>query len=127
MIAARRADGVDRDGLIAALAIAPSTYSRNKYPTLYADEAAMRTRRRARILRSLARQLAASPGGVIERQADGTFVVRIEIPELSYRRSATLSQLERDLVVYLSARLIGEPPGEELARVESAIARLSIA
>ncbi|NUP06933.1 MAG: hypothetical protein HOW73_12845 [Polyangiaceae bacterium] len=123
---------LDEEGLLCALVIAPSTYSRNRFFRLYEHGAMRSVQRRAKLVRGLVRQLARSKDA--ERTVtpvDEGVEVRVVVPSLGYRRTTTLSRVEHDLVVYLLARLdvrLTEAEAEVLAaraRVEGALFRLS--
>jgi hypothetical protein len=116
--------GIDTDAVLCALALAPSTYSRNKHPDLYADVGVRRAQRRARVLRSLVRQVLSYGAAPAERGPTG-YVLRVDAPELGYRREARLTELEHDLVLYLLARARGEDAPECRDRIESVLARLA--
>ncbi len=119
------AGSVDPEGILCALALAPSTYSRNKHPSLYADPAVRRAQRRARLLRGLVRQVLRF--GITSTEVDGEGVVlRIVAPDLAYRREARLTSLEHDLVRYLAARAEGSRAPEACARIEAVLARLAL-
>ena len=123
---------VDREALLAALVIAPATYSRNRFFELYKDPEVFRVRRRASQLRSIVRHVTrAAPGeeGEIVSVADAggdrvelTYTVRA----LGLRRTAVLSPIELSLVRFAMARALGgPPPGDpDRARVEAVLARL---
>jgi len=115
---------LDADAVLCALALAPSTYSRNKHPDLYADLGVRRAQRRARLLRSLVRQVLSFGAAPAERDESGFFVLRVDARDLGYRREARLSDLEHDLVLYLLARARGGDAPECRARIESVLARL---
>ncbi|KYF93391.1 hypothetical protein BE20_09455 [Sorangium cellulosum] len=53
---------IDLEALFVALVLAPSTFSRNRFYSLYADPEARRVRRRAALLRSIVRQLVGGAG-----------------------------------------------------------------
>lgn len=114
----------DADAVLCALAIAPSTYSRNKNPDLYEDMGVRRAQRRARIVRGLVRQVLRFGAPPAERSPDG-FVLRVDAPELGFRREARLTELEHDLLQYLLARARGEKAPEARERIESVLARLA--
>lgn len=124
------AEPLDRDGLLCALALAPSTYSRNRSFGLYEDRAVMALARRARVLRGLVRQLA-RPDAERSSERRGDYVeLALSVPALNYRRVARLTALEHDLVLYLLSRAgpgvsAGADVGPAQARVEAALARLS--
>ncbi len=115
---------LDAEAVLCALVLVPSTYSRNQHPELYADPEMRRAHRRARVVRSLVRQMLMHGAAPAERGPAG-YVVRIEAPALGYRREARLTDLEHDLVSYLFARARGENAAEPLGRIERVLARLS--
>src|SRR5689334_20990395 len=127
------ADGafpLDEDGLLCALVLVPSTYSRNRFFRLYEQPAMRAVQRRARIVRGLARQLLRASDGfrsVVRRPAGGV-EVEIVVPSLGYRRRSLLTEMEYDLLLYLVNR-IGRGADPEAAaartRVEGALERLS--
>ncbi len=114
----------DADAVLCALALAPSIYSRNKNPDLYEDHAVRRAQRRARVVRGLVRQVLRFGAEPAERAPSG-FVLRVDAPELGFKREARLTELEHDLVLYLLARARGETAPEARERIESVLARLS--
>jgi hypothetical protein len=97
----------DPEALTVAMAIVPGVYSRNRYFDLFAAAEVRRARRRAALLRGLARELAGSHGEV-----DGFAVMRDEEgAELRYRvramrvsRRVTLSELETSCLAFLAER-----------------------
>ena len=125
---------IDREALLAALVIAPATYSRNRFFEMYRDPETYRIRRRASQLRSIVRQITrADPA---ERGESVSFVPagggRVEltyaVPALNLRRTALLDPIELSLVrfaVARASRVEEPPPGDpDRARVEAALARL---
>jgi hypothetical protein len=125
---------IDREALLAALVIAPATYSRNRFFELYRDPEAYRVRRRASQLRSIVRHITcADPAelgeGVSFVPVGGDRVeVTYAVPALSLRRKALLDPIELSLVRFAmarAARIEGPLPGDpDRARVEAALARL---
>lgn len=116
---------MDRDALLCALVLAPSTYSRNRFFSLYQDDEFRVVRRRASIVRSLVRQLARqSSAPSVEPAGDGWVLLTIDQPELSLRRSTRLQALELALVRYQVARAQGVKADAERAPIEEALARL---
>ncbi|HSC88610.1 MAG TPA: hypothetical protein VLC09_15110 [Polyangiaceae bacterium] len=130
---------VDSDALLVALVVAPGTYSRNKYFTLFQDPEAHRTRRRAQLVRSILKDLTEpwpaqqGPHGRVAPQAvvvaemaveGGTrLVYRVE--EFDYTRSAILTPLELSALRFALARAgRGAVSPEDRRRVESALARI---
>lgn len=114
----------DADAVLCALALAPSTYSRNRNPDLYEDMGVRRAQRRARVVRGLVRQVLRFGAPPAERAPEG-YVIRVDAPELGYRREARLTELEHDLFLYLLARSRGEKAPEACERIESVLARLA--
>jgi hypothetical protein len=126
--------GIDREALLAALVLAPATYSRNRFFDLYKDPDVYRIRRRASQLRSIVRQVTGvDPRQVGERvrfaPAGGDRVeLSYAVPALGLRRTALLDPIELSLVRLAIARVdpAGPPPGDpDRARVEAALARLA--
>jgi len=126
---------LDREALLAALTIAPATYSRNRFFELYAHPELRRVRRRASVLRSIVRHLArATPGepgeilGVLP-VGDGRVELTYVVPVLGLRRTALLDPIELSLVRFAVARGKGDggpPPGDpDRACVEAVLARLA--
>lgn len=131
----RGAASIDREALLAALVIAPATYSRNRFFELYKDPELYRIRRRASQLRSIVRHVtrasaeeagervrfAPAPGGRVE--------LSYAVPSLGLRRTALLDPIEIALVRFAMARAGGPggpPPDDpDRARIEAALARLS--
>lgn len=123
---------LDADGLLCALVLAPSTYSRNRFFRMYEDPAMKSVLRRARLVRNLVRQLARADGtSSVAVREDGTVELEIAIDSIGYRRRSMLAAVEHDLVVYLASRVKGslavasEDALQAKTRVESAIERLS--
>jgi hypothetical protein len=126
---------IDREALLAALVIAPATYSRNRFFELYKDPAIGRVRRRASQIRSIVRHLArAVPSepaeilGVAPAAGDRVELTYV-VPALGLRRTALLEPIELSLVRFAVARARGDggpPPDDpDRARVEAALARLA--
>src|SRR5450432_4446382 len=90
---------VDRDALLCALVLAPVTFARNRFFTLYTLPWARRTRSRATQLRTMVRHLSAQERWKAEVRdmrpsADGGVVLRYGVPGLSLERTALLDPLE---------------------------------
>lgn len=116
---------LDEDGLLAALVLAPGTYSRNQHFDLYQRHDLARIQRRARVVRSLVRMLVREEAKSVSKSPEGAWVVvRVEIPALGLRRTARLTPIEFDLVEFLHARAEGQRPPSPL-RVDAALLRLS--
>jgi hypothetical protein len=127
--------GIDREALLAALVLAPATYSRNRFFELYRDPEVYRVRRRASQIRSIVRHVtrvspaelgelvrfAPSPGDRVE--------LTYAVPALGLKRTALLDPIEVALVRYALARARGDwRAGEDDAdrtQVEAALARLA--
>lgn len=121
------ADPIDLDGLLCALVLVPSTYSRNRNFGLYQDPPTRAVLRRSRLIRALVRELLRPEEKTIATEArEGGVTLTVEIPALQFRRRALLSPLEHDLIEYLLARSIGKRAEEPARRVEHALARLAM-
>ncbi len=128
----RKALSVDLEALLCALVLVPTTYSRNRFYSLYENPEAVKTRRRASRLRGIIRQLLGSgetdPGEIVGEQilADGRVLMRFRVDGLSYRRTTSLSALEAAVVRYALARGVGERATEADRKVvEAALAQLA--
>lgn len=116
---------VDRDGLLAALVLAPGTYSRNKNFELYRSTELMGVQRRARMVRTLLRLMMREEDKTIEiERGVDEFVITVKVPALGLKRITRLSPLEFELVEFLRARASGEAPRSP-PRVDAALLRLS--
>ncbi len=127
--------GIDREALLAALVIAPATYSRNRFFELYKDPEVYRIRRRASQIRSIVRHVTranpAEPGEILSLCP--TTGDRVEltyaVPALGLKRTALLDPLEIALVRVAIARAEGRDaaPSDDpdRARIEAALARLA--
>lgn len=127
---------MDREALLAALVLAPATWSRNRFFDLYKDPALRRVHRRAAALRAMVRHLgrpsAAEP---VERvalapRADGGGELAYEVPAIGLRRTATLDPLELALLRFALAQPEGSASPLALAagdrrRIEAVLARLA--
>ncbi|WP_437278724.1 hypothetical protein WME90_47240 [Sorangium sp. So ce375] len=86
---------VDLEALLVALVLAPSTFSRNRFFSLYADPEARRVRRRAALLRSIVRQLVAGADRAgLAPAASGGALLTYDVPSLGLKRTAALDALE---------------------------------
>lgn len=126
-----------------ALILAPGTFSRNKFFSLFEDETLREARRRAQMVRSLVKDLTepwmlegdipshASAVEVQERSLGGkehepTHVLSFLVPEFNYRREAHLTSLEAAALRYcLSRAKVGEISAGEKRLVERHLSRLS--
>jgi hypothetical protein len=136
---------VDRDALLAALVLAPTTFARNRFFALFKEPWAAKARARAGQLRMIVRHLSPEVGG--EREAGAEVfevsnegertVLRYTVPALHLVRTAVLERLELALLRFaLLRRGVGgaEPPdlagalrmtNDDRALVEGALAKLS--
>jgi hypothetical protein len=130
------AAGRDPDALLVALVLDPSTYSRNRFFDLYSDPAVRRVRRRAALVRSILRHLAATAprGARLEDVLDvaspepGWVELSYTVPRLGLRRTTRLESLELSLVRFAVARGAGRClPAEDAdrIRVEGALRTLA--
>jgi hypothetical protein len=121
---------VDPDALLCALILAPRTFPRNRYFSLYEDVVARKVRRRASRVRGIIRQLVA--GGVEQAEitgetvlGDGRFLIRYRIEKLALSRTVALSPLEAAAMHYAMHRAgIGTLDADDRGLVESALERL---
>ena len=93
---------VDRGALLSALVLAPGTFARNRFFSLFSESSARKIRSRAALLRTIVRQLAQdSPRAEfaeLRPDADGRYLVRYSIRRLSLQRTSLLDRLELALV-----------------------------
>lgn len=121
---------VDPDALLCALILAPRTFPRNRYFSLYEDAVARKVRRRASRVRGIIRQLVA--GGVEQAEitgetvlGDGRQLIRYRIDKLALNRTIALSPLEAAAMHYALHRAgIGELDSGDRRLVEAALERL---
>lgn len=121
---------VELDALLAALILAPRTFARNRFFTLFQNPDAARVRRRAARVRGILRQLAGTPRPAAEIvgervMSDGQVLLRYRVEELNYTRTAALSSLEAATLRYALHRSgKASLSHEEQAAVEGALSRL---
>jgi hypothetical protein len=127
---------VDADALLCALVLAPRTFSRNRFFSMYTQAAAKRARSRAAEIRAIVRHLSGHRGvrAAVREVAptDGGFtVLRYGVPGIRLERTALLDGLELSLVRFALWRTSGDrAPGElsitenDRTAVERAIAKL---
>jgi hypothetical protein len=129
---------VDREALLCALVLAPSTFARNRFFALYTESWARRTRSRAAQLRTIVRHLAAVTPKAVLREvvpvAEGGVVVRYAVPDLHFERTAMLEPIEVSAVRFALARRpskgaeVADPAmaltDEDRRNVEGALAKL---
>ena len=86
---------IDREGLLAALILAPATYSRNQNFDLFRSTELMSVQRRARMVRSLLRLMLREGEKTIEVvPRPEEFVVTVKVPALGLTRTTRLSPLD---------------------------------
>lgn len=125
------------DGLFVALVLAPGTYSRNKYFSLFQEASLQSARRRAQNVRSILKDLTEPwphPGGmppgppaILVEEATTEEGVRLvyRVEEFEYTRTAVLTHLEAATLRYALARLgKGAVTPEDRRRVEAALTEL---
>jgi hypothetical protein len=109
-----RAD-VDRGALLCALVLAPATFARNRFFSLFTESSARRVRSRAAQLRAIVRHLAhdnpRAELGELTPAIDGTFLLRYGIRRLKLQRTSVLERLELSLVRFAISRRMR--PGAE--------------
>ena len=121
---------VDLDALLAALILAPRTFSRNRFYWLFEKPEAAKIRRRAARVRGMLRQLTGTPKPAAEIVgervlADGQVHLRYRVEGLGYTRTAALSSLEAATLRYAMHRSgRASLSHEERATVEEALSRL---
>jgi hypothetical protein len=122
---------VDLDALLAALILAPRTFSRNRFFWLFERPEAAKVRRRASRIRGILRQLAGTPKPAAEIVGervltDGQVHLRYRVEDLNYTRTAALSSLEAATLRYALHRS-GKAAlsSDERDAVEGALARLN--
>jgi hypothetical protein len=131
---------VDRDALLCALVLAPVTFSRNRFFSLFSLPWAHRTRSRATQLRTMVRHLAAADRWRAEVRdlrlaSDGGVVLRYGVPGLSLERTAMLDPLEIAVIRFALSRRPRPTPdtgdgamlvtADDRRRVEAALAKLT--
>jgi hypothetical protein len=121
---------VDLDALLAALILAPRTFSRNRFFWLFEKPEAAKVRRRAARVRGILRQLTGTPKPAAEIVgervlSDGQVHLRYRVEDLGYTRTAALSSLEAATLRYAMHRSGKSPLSyEERETVEEALGRL---
>ena len=123
---------LDREALLAALVLAPATYSRNRFFEMYTNQEVRRVRRRATQLRSVIAHLV-RPGITSSRDLpaeDGLVRLTYQVPNIGLRRTIALAPIELSLLRFAIARF--QEPSAALApddldrrRIEDALARLA--
>lgn len=126
-----------------ALILAPGTFSRNKFFSLFEDDTLREARRRAQMVRSLVKDLTepwklegeipSHPTAVEVREHtvegaedEPTRVLSFRVPEFNYRREAHLTSLEAAALRYcLSRAKVGDISAGDKRLVEQHLHRLS--
>jgi hypothetical protein len=129
---------LDPDALFVALSLVPTSFSRNKFFSLYSSVALFQARRRAHLVRQLIGELV---GGLGPREeADLASPPRVEVleetesaeglrlvyrkREFDYRRTAYLSPLEAAVLRYALGRAGIKPPSIDAEhKVHEALSR----
>ena len=122
--------GVNPDGLLCALVLAPDTFARNRFFGLYEDPVLRRTRRRAYHVRGILRQLLGQ--GKEKALLIGRFdlddervLLRYRIENVKLVRTTALSALESAVLSFALHRAgQGDLDPEDRARVERALESL---
>lgn len=114
------------DGLLAALTLAPATWSRNRFFDLYKDPGVQNVRRRAGLLRGVVRHLShAAVEGLEERQDGDRWVLSYRVPDLGLSRTVVLTAFENAVLRVTLARAKGEAPVDPWkAMVDRALGQL---
>ena len=122
---------VDLDALLCALILAPGTFARNRYFSLFEDPRARKIRRRAARVRGIIRQLVAQGPAQAEVTgeqvlADGRLLIRYRVGPMSLHRTTALSALEAATLHYALHRAgRGHLDSSERQLVERTLERLS--
>jgi hypothetical protein len=122
----RKVEAPDVDALLCALVLAPSTFSRNRFFSMFEQPELRRVRRRATRLRGILRHLTngAEITGEIEL-TDGRRMLRYNMPALGLSRTAALSRLESAMLRFALARSRGTKADQaDRLLVEDALRRL---
>jgi hypothetical protein len=139
----------DLEALLVALVLAPATYSRNRFFSLYTDPEVRRVRRRASLIRSIVRHISSTMGAPppyphvssgtrgetlkIEPVDGGAVALTYIVPSIGLRRTSILDPLELALVRFAVARAPKEraaaaalaPDDPDRLRIEAALVRLA--
>lgn len=121
------------DGLLCALVLVPTSFSRNRFYSLFSHPKAHDVRRRASRLSSIVRHLSgrAEPKAIVVEErplCEDRWLLRYRVPEVGMDRTAILDPLEEALLRYALFRagtdvgLVLLPKHREL--VEEALRRL---
>jgi hypothetical protein len=121
---------LDAEALALAMAVAPTAYSRNKMFALFSDPRVSRARSRARLVRSLATELARCPDARVTQRtlANDRVQLTVQVERLQYTRNVELSRGELSAVAFLCDRAkTGALPCEphDRALVERILSKLA--
>lgn len=131
MSAVTSAPVIDDEALLCVLVLAPGAFSRNRFFGLFEDPNRKKLRRRAGRVRGIIRQLLNPIRGNAEILGervleDGQVLLRYQIEELNFSRTAALSRLEAAALRYALHRSgRGELADDDRMLVEDAVSRLS--
>lgn len=123
----------DLDGLLCALVLVPSSYSRNRFFSLFSHPDARHVRKRAARLSGIVRHLSgrAEPQGVVVEErtlCENRWLLRYRVPEVGVDRTAILDPLEEATVRYALAQSGSEASlslsAKQRALVEEALRKL---
>ncbi|WP_437676018.1 hypothetical protein [Sorangium sp. So ce131] len=110
----RGAPPIDLEALLVALVLAPSTFSRNRFFSLYTDPETRRVRRRAALLRGIVRQLVSGADRAgLAPAASGGALLTYDVPSLGLKRTAALDALELAVLRFAVARGAPAPAAEQ--------------
>jgi len=119
----------DAEGLLASLVLAPGTFPRNRFFSMYRDRGLALARARAAELRGVVRAILGARGEaelVSGADTEGGRRVVVRVPRLGLTWTSELSAFERDVVdVAVSVGRREAPPAGAKARVDDALARLA--
>jgi hypothetical protein len=90
--------------LTIAMAIVPTLYSRNKLFELFRDPVVAHAQSRARLIRSVLRQLASGTAGDVVFERGSPSLVTFKVPSLHLSRRVELTELELGCLLFLLAR-----------------------
>lgn len=121
---------MDPDALLCALVLAPRTFSRNRFFSLFEQPKERRIRRRAARIRGIVRQLSGQGhrSAVVTGEqilADGRVLIRYTVGDMALKRTAALTRLEAAALHFALHRAgMGSLSEEERELVETALAKL---
>jgi hypothetical protein len=123
---------LNAESLLCALIIAPHSFARNRFHSLFEDPVLKRVRGRAKRVRGIIRQLAQTGperAEIVGQQEleDGRILLRYRIANLAFERTTSLSSLEA-AAVNCALHKVGkaEYSAEDKRRVESALQQLGV-